>query len=241
MITQDIPYTYAGVALKGFLAYDPALPTPRPGVLVIHDAGGLSENIKEKTRRLAALGYVAFALDLFGDGQPVTDGMRRISEMAAMPSALEHWRGLARAGLATLAAQPQADATRLAAIGYCFGGTTVYELARSGAALQAVVGFHSGLSPSSGEARNIKGKVLALLGADDPLIPPEARLAFEQEMREAKVDWQMSLYGNTGHSFTNPDAGAMNRPGFAYEPRTDARSWAEMRRLFDEVLGPVGR
>jgi dienelactone hydrolase len=132
------------------------------------------------------------------------------------------------------------DVTRIAAIGYCFGGTTVYELARSGADLRAVVGFHSGLAPSSGEARNIKGKVLALLGADDPLIPPEARLAFEKEMREAKVDWQMTLYGNTGHSFTNPGAGAMNRPGFAYEPSADARSWAEMRRLFDEVLGPVG-
>jgi dienelactone hydrolase len=238
MITQDIPYTYAGVALKGFLAYDPALATPRPGVLVVHDAGGLSENIKEKTRRLAALGYVGFALDLFGDGRPVTDGMRRIPEIV---SNLEHWRGLARAGLDTLAAQPQADVARLAAIGYCFGGTTVYELARSGAALQAVVGFHSGLSPSSGEARNIKGKVLALLGADDPLIPPEARLVFEQEMRAAKVDWQMSLYGNVGHSFTNPNASAMNRPGFAYDPGADARSWAEMRRLFDEVLGPVGR
>lgn len=238
MITQDVPYAHAGVALKGFLAHDPTLATPRPGVLVIHDAGGLSENMKEKTRRLAALGYVAFALDLFGDGQPVTDGMRRIQEMVA---SLELWRGRAQAGLDTLAAQPQADVTRLAAIGYCFGGTTVYELARSGAALRAVVGFHSGLSPSSGDARNIKGKVLALLGADDPLILPEARLAFENEMRAAKVDWQMTLYGNTGHSFTNPNANAMNRPGFAYEPRSDARSWAEMRRLFDEVLGPVGR
>jgi dienelactone hydrolase len=238
MITQDIPYTYAGIALKGFLAHDPARGTPRPGVLVVHDAGGLSENIKEKTRRLAALGYVAFALDLFGDGKPVTDGLRRIQEMA---SNLEHWRGLSRAGLSTLAAQSQTDVTRLAAIGYCFGGTTVYELARSGAALKAVVGFHSGLSPSSGEAHQIKGKVLALLGADDPLIPPEARLSFEKEMREAKVDWQMTLYGNTGHSFTNPGANAMNRPGFAYQPTSDARAWAEMRRLFDEVLGPVDR
>jgi dienelactone hydrolase len=231
MRTLDIPYGYADLALKGFLAYDEGRTLPRPGVLVIHDAGGLSENIKEKARRLVSLGYTAFALDLFGEGKTVTDGMSRIGAMAAD---FGRWRGLANAGRAVLAAQPQTDPSRLAVIGYCFGGTTAYELARSGVDLKAIVGFHSGLSPSSGEARNIKGKVLALLGADDPLIPPEARLAFETEMREAKVDWQMTLYGNTAHSFTNP---AMDRPGFAYDAKADARSWAEMRRLFGEVFG----
>jgi dienelactone hydrolase len=235
MTTQDVPYTFEGVSLQGYLAYEPVVGRQRPGVLVVHDAGGLSENMKAKTRRLAELGYVAFALDLFGGGQPVADGMRRIQEIA--PN-LERWRGLAKAGLATLAAQPQVDPTRLAAVGYCFGGTTVYELARSGADLKAVVGFHSGLAPSSGESRNIKGKVLALIGADDPLIPPEARIGFEKEMRDGQVDWQMNVYGNTGHSFTNPGANALNRPGFAYEPKSDARSWAEMRRLFDEVFAP---
>ncbi len=234
MLTLDIPYTYADLPLKGFLAYDEKRTSPRPGVLVIHDAGGLSENIKEKARRLASLGYAAFALDLFGDGRAVPDGMRRIQELARD---FPRWRGLANAGLATLAAQPQTDASRLAVIGYCFGGTTAYELARSGADVKAVVGFHSGLWPSSGEARNIKGKVLALLGAGDPLISPDARLVFEKEMTESKVDWQMTLYGNTVHSFTNPHVDAMNRPGFAYDPKADARSWAEMRRLFGEVFG----
>jgi dienelactone hydrolase len=233
MQTRDIPYGYADLTLKGFLAYEEPQTAPRPGVLVIHDAGGLSENIKEKARRLASLGYVAFALDLFGEGKTVTDGMRRIHELA---SDLARWRGVADAGLATLAAQSHVDASRLAVIGYCFGGTTAYELARSGVDLKAVVGFHSGLSPSSGEARNIKGKVLALLGADDPLVPPDARLAFEKEMREARVDWQMSLYGNTVHSFTNPAADGVSRPGFCYSPNADARSWAEMRRLFGEVF-----
>jgi dienelactone hydrolase len=234
MRTQDVDYAYQGMNLKGFLAHDEGRQDRRPGVLVVHDAGGLSENTKEKARRLAGLGYVAFALDLFGDGKTVTDGMRRIHELAVD---LPRWRGLTTAGLEVLARQPQVDAARLAAIGYCFGGTTVYELARSGADLKGVVGFHSGLSPSSGEAGNIKGKVLALIGADDPLIPPDARLAFEQEMRDAKVDWQMNVYGNTGHSFTNPGASAMNRPGFFYQPETDARSWAEMRRFFDEIFG----
>ncbi len=234
MHTQDVDYEYQGLKLRGFLARDEAHPGQRPGVLVVHDAGGLSETIKEKARRLAALGYVAFALDLFGDGKTVSDGMRRITELAGD---LPRWRGLTTAGLDVLVRQAHVDAARLAAIGYCFGGTTVYELARSGADVKGVVGFHSGLSPSSGEARNIKGKVLALIGADDPLIPPEARLAFEQEMRAAKVDWQMHLYGNTGHSFTNPGADAMNRPGFFYQKETDARSWAEMRRFFDEIFG----
>ncbi len=234
MHTEPIDYSYEGLALRGYLAFDDARKQRVPGVLVIHDAGGLSNNIKDKVRRLAALGYCAFALDLFGNGEPVTDGMRRIMEMA--PD-LQRWRGLATAGLDVLAARPECDPTRIAAIGYCFGGTTVYELARSGANLKGVVGFHSGLSPSSGEAKNIRGKVLTLIGADDPLIPPEARLAFEREMREAKVDWQMTLYGNTGHGFTNPGASAMNRPGFFYEPASDARSWAAMRGFFDEIFG----
>jgi dienelactone hydrolase len=231
--TQDIDYALEGIALRGFLAHDDSDGEPAPGVLVVHDAGGLGEHTKEKTRRLAALGYTAFALDLFGDGKTVSDGMRWIHELVAD---VARWRSLATAGLEVLARQPRTDASRMAAIGYCFGGTTVYELARSGADLKGVVGFHSGLSPSSGDAKRIKGKVLTLIGADDPLIPPEARLAFEREMRDAKVDWQMTLYGNTGHSFTNPGATAMNRPGFFYQPQSDGRSWAEMRRFFDEIF-----
>ncbi len=234
MRTEAIDYTYEGQALRGFLALEEARAAgPVPGVLVIHDAGGLGENIRDKTRRLASLGYCAFALDLFGDGKPVTDGMRRIGELAAD---LRRWRGLATAGLDVLAGRAECDRARMAAIGYCFGGTTVYELARSGASLRGVVGFHSALAPSSGEAKNIRGKVLALIGADDPLIPPEARVAFEQEMREARVDWQMTVYGNTGHSFTNPGADAMKRPGFFYQPESDARSWAAMRRFFAEIF-----
>jgi dienelactone hydrolase len=234
MHTESIDYRYEERALRGYLAVEPAHAAPVPGVLVIHDGGGLSDNIKEKARRVAALGYCAFALDLYGGGQPVTDGMQRIGALA---KDFGLWRGLATAGLDVLASRRECDATRVAAIGYCFGGTTVYELARSGANLKGVVGFHSGLAPSSGEAKNIRGKVLALLGADDPLIPPEARLEFEREMREAKVDWQLNLYGNTGHSFTNPNANAMNRPGFFYQPETDARSWAAMRVFFDELFG----
>ncbi len=234
MHTEDIAYSCEGHPLRGYLALEKAQPSKKaPGVLVVHDAGGLSENIKNKTRQVAALGYCAFALDLFGGGQPPTDGMASIGKLAAD---FARWRGLATAGLDVLTSRVECDPSRVAAVGYCFGGTTVYELARSGAELRGVVGFHSGLVPSSGEAKNIRGKVLTLIGADDPLIPAEARLAFEREMTAAKVDWQMTIYGNTGHSFTNPNATAMNRPGFFYQPQSDARSWAQMRAFFDEIF-----
>jgi dienelactone hydrolase len=231
MRTESIDYEYEGLALRGFLATESD--TPKPGILVIHDAGGLSDNIKEKTRRIAALGYCGFALDLFGGGGPVTDGMQRITQLA---SNFPRWRGLARAGFDALAGRPECDRSHMAAIGYCFGGTTVYELARSGVDLRGVVGFHSGLAPSSGHAEKIRGKVLVLIGADDPLIPPEARIAFQHEMNSAKVDWQMVIYGNTGHSFTNPNADAMKRPGFFYQRDSDTRSWTAMRHFFDEIF-----
>lgn len=233
MQTKDVPYSHDGLSLAGFLAYDETASGPRPSVLVVHDAGGLREHIKDKCRRLAELGYTAFGLDLYGslpDGPE--EGLKRIQALGAD---IPRWRAVTLAGLEALKAQPPADASKLAAIGYCFGGTTVYELARTGADLKGVVGFHSGLAPSSGEAKNIKGKVLTLIGADDPLIPPPARLAFEEEMRGAGVDYQITLYGGVGHSFTHPGMDG-SRPGFKYDAQADRRSWAEMRRFFEEIF-----
>ena len=146
-------------------------------------------------------------------------------------------RAIAGAALAVLAAQPETDAGRLAAIGYCFGGTTALELARSGADVKAVVGFHSGLATARPQdAKNIKAKVLVQLGADDPLIPPEQRAVFEAEMRAGGVDWRMNLYGGAEHSFTNPDASAFGRPGIKYDATTDRRSWRAMLDTFDEAF-----
>lgn len=233
MQSKDIAYSHDGLALTGFLAWDETKAGPQPGVLIVHDAGGLADHIKDKARRLAGLGYTAFALDNYGSTPSgPEDAMGRIMALGKDPA---RWMGLTTAGLKALADQPQADASKLAAIGYCFGGTTVYELARTGADLKGVVGFHSGLAPAYGDARNIKGKVLTLIGADDPLIPPPARLVFETEMREAGVDWQMTLYGNVGHSFTHPGMDG-SRPGFKYDAQADARSWAEMRHFFGEIF-----
>ena len=237
MRTEDIEYQADGARLVGYLAVDDAKPGKRPGVLVAPEGGGLVDLTKSIARRLAEAGYVAFAMDYYGDGQPLADlseAMPRIMAFMADPTGI---RARATAALKVLTDQPQTDAGRLAAIGYCFGGTTVLELARSGADLKAVVGFHSGLGTARPQdAKNIRAKVLTCIGALDPIIPPDQRQAFEKEMTDGGVDWRMNLYGGAGHSFTNPDVGALGRPGFEYHAETDRRSWRAMLDLFDETL-----
>jgi dienelactone hydrolase len=159
--------------------------------------------------------------------------MARLGPLMGDP---DRTRALGRAGLDVLLAQPQTDPTRLAAIGYCFGGTMALELARAGTNLRAVVGFHSGLATAKpADAANITAKVLVCIGTEDPLIPAEQRTAFEAEMRAGNVDWRMNLYGGAAHSFTNPDASQAGIPGVAYDQLTDERSWNAMLDLFREV------
>jgi dienelactone hydrolase len=233
--TEDVEYTYEGTRLVGHLAVDETREGTRPAVLIAHDAGGLGDHPKETASRLAELGYVALALDYYGDGTPLAPEQvgARFGLIAGDPALT---RGMAHAGLAALLGTPWADATRVAAIGYCFGGTLSLELARSGADLKAVVGFHSGLATSHPEdAADISGKVLVCIGADDPIIPPEQRQAFEEEMRAAGVDWQLHLYGGAVHSFTNKGADGTN-PALRYDAAADRRSWHSMLELFDEVF-----
>lgn len=238
--TQDIEYQADGARLVGFLAVDRERPGRRPAVLIGHEGLGLDEHAKTTARRLAALGYAAFALDYHGEGRPLPDpGQARTAIMRwlADPAGI---RARAHAGLAVLLDQAETDPGRVAAIGYCFGGTTVLELARDGADLAAVAGFHSGLSTARpDDAARIKGKVLVQIGADDPIVPPEQRAAFEAEMRAGQVDWRMIVYGGVVHSFTNPQASDRGLPGLAYDPHAAARSWRAMLDLFDEALGPV--
>ena len=237
MKTEDIEYHADGARLVGYLAVDDGKPGKRPGVLVAPEGGGLVDLTKSIARRLAEAGYAAFAMDYYGDGKPLADlneAMPRIMAFMADPSGI---RARAAAALAVLAGQPETDPARLAAIGYCFGGTTVLELARSGADIKAVVGFHSGLGTARPQdAGQIRAKVLTCIGALDPIIPSDQRLAFEKEMTDGGVDWRMNLYGGAGHSFTNPDVGALGRPGFEYHAETDRRSWRAMLDLFDETL-----
>ncbi len=235
--TRDIAYDADGRTMVGTLAL-PDGTDRRPGVLVSHEGPGLDDFGRSRATRLAELGYVAFALDYHGDGRPLTDReqmMARLGELSADPL---RTRAIGTAGLDVLRAEARADTDRLAAIGYCFGGTLSLELARGGADLKAVVGFHAGLATARPEdARNIVGKVLALIGADDPIVDNAQRRGFEEEMRAGEVDWQLYVYGGAVHSFTRPGAETVGIPGIAYHEPTDRRSWQAMLDLFDEVLG----
>src|ERR1700676_4171799 len=238
MQTDDIDYCDQAVNLRGYLAFDEKAAQRRPGVLVFHDGLGLGDFAMARARMLAELGYVAFAADMFGDRRQA----RNLQEVANLVGGLRNdpqtLRARGRAALATLAALPQVDPTRLGAIGFCFGGSVVLELARDGADLAAVVSFHGVLTTKSPAiSGKIKARVLVCTGADDPLAPPDQVKAFEDEMRAAGVaDWQVISYGNTLHGFTNPAAdGSMLRSAL-YSAQADRRSWAAMRSLFEEAF-----
>ena len=236
MHSEAISYDIDGSNHIGHMAFDDAHDRQRPAVLVCHEGPGLSNHARNVADRLAALGYVAFALDYHGGGVPLprSETMQRLGPLMADPL---RTRALAQAGLDILLAHPLADAGQVAAIGYCFGGTMALELARGGADLKAVVGFHSGLATARPEdASQITAAVLVLIGTDDPIIPPQQRADFEAEMRAGGVDWRMNLYGGAAHSFTTPDAAAAGTPGTPYAERTDRRSWRAMLDLFDEVF-----
>jgi len=238
MHSEVLKYQVNGLNMESVLYFDPSKTGKRPAVLVFPEGFGLSEHTKEKAMRLAELGYVTLASDLFGDGKTVEsmeDLMALIGPMLQDPLITRRY---AEAGLQALTARPEVDAGKVAAIGYCFGGTTSLELARSGAAVKAVAGFHSGLgSARPGDAKDIKAKVLVCIGADDPMIGADARQAFVDEMTAGKVDWQMHLYGGVVHSFTNKNADARGMPdAIRYSAEADARSWESLVDLLEEVF-----
>jgi dienelactone hydrolase len=237
MRIEDIEYTVAGTRMVGHLAIDEGRSGLRPAVLVCHEGPGLDEHAKDRAERLAALGYAAFALDYHGEGKPLErDEMTK--RLGALMGDADQIRELAMAGLGILLAQDDVDPARVAAIGYCFGGTMALELARSGAELAVVVGFHSGLGTQRpARAGEIRPGILVCIGADDPFVPAEQRAQFEQEMRAAEVDWRMNIYGGAVHSFTNPKADLSGLPGVSYDQLTDERSWRAMLDFFDERLG----
>ena len=238
MITEKIEYSIDGKAFAGSL-FQPDSPTGgRPGILVCHDAGGIRENTIERAQMLAELGYVAFAMDLFGEPMTSTDQTKAM--MASLTGDLPTFRQRLDFALEFLKSRQNVDAARTAAIGFCFGGTAALELARSGAELACVVGFHSGLQTMApDDARNIKCKVMVCLGAKDPLVPAAQRAAFEEEMTKGGVDWQMLLYGQAVHGFTDKTADSHGVWALSYHEPTDRRSWRAMLNLFDETMGPV--
>jgi dienelactone hydrolase len=236
MHTRDIAYEVDGIEMVGHLAYDDARDGPRPSVLLSHEGSGLAPNIKKNAEALAELGYCAFALDYYGGGvmPPLDEAMATLSPMM---DDLAITRRRAVAGLDVLLAQPQCDRTKVAAIGYCWGGAMSLEVARSGADVKAVVGFHPSMTIHV-DSSKITASVLMCVGTDDPFVSRDDRLAFEDHLRDAGVeDWQIDLYGGVGHSFTNPDADQAGIPGLAYDKAAHERSWASMLRLFGETIG----
>jgi dienelactone hydrolase len=235
--TEVVEYRHGDVVLEGYLAYDAALRGKRPGVVVVHEWFGQTPYERKRAEQLAQLGYVAFAIDMYGKGVRARDGKEAGVLAGKYAGDRKLMRARAAAGLDVLRSRPETDPTRLAAIGYCFGGTTVLELARSGADLVSVVSFHGGLdTPTPGDARNIKAKVLALHGGDDPLVPTKQVEAFQEEMRKGGVDWQFISYGGAVHRFSNPAAGNDSSKGLAYNERADRRSWEAMKTFFAETL-----
>jgi len=237
IVFKTVEYKEGSVVLEGLSVYDDALQGKRPAVLVVHQWKGLGDYEKKRAEMLARLGYNVFAADIYGKGVRPQTMQAAAAEAGKYKIDRTLLRARVRAALEVLTRHELTDRMRIAGIGYCFGGTTVLELARSGAEVSGVVSFHGGLSsPKPDEAKNIKCKVLALHGADDPNVPPKEVAAFEEEMRQAKVDWQLVAYGGAVHSFTDWNAGNDNSKGAAYNALADQRSWSAMKLFFEELF-----
>lgn len=236
IVTTTTNYLDGDTVLEAFIAYDDALQGPRPAVLICHTWVGRDQFVAEKAKKLAELGYVGFALDMYGKGI-VGSGPE---ENAKLMQPFVEDRALLQkritAALQTVKLLPWTDGNKIAAIGFCFGGLCVLDLARTGADLQGVVSFHGLLGAPGNTAGNvIKAKVLVLHGNDDPLAPVEKVVAIQKELTAAQADWQLHSYGNTVHAFTNPVA---NDPAFGtvYQPNADRRSWQAMRNFLEEIF-----
>jgi dienelactone hydrolase len=235
--TQTVEYKDGDTILEGYLAYDEAREDKLPAVLIVHEWTGIGPYVKKRAEQLASLGYVAFAIDIYGKGVRPANRDEASKQAAIYRADRVLMRRRALAGLEKVREFSFVDPGRVAAIGYCFGGGVALELARSGADVKGVVSFHGNLdTPSLQDAKNIKAKVLVLHGADDPHVPQEQIDTFMREMRDAKVDWQMVFYGNAVHSFTNPDAGSDPSRGAAYNKEADLRSWQAMKAFFKEIF-----
>jgi dienelactone hydrolase len=236
--TKAVTYQHEGVTLKGHLCWDDAVTGKRPGVIVVHEFWGLNDYAKKRAEMLAQLGYAAMAVDMYGDGK-ATSHSKEASEMAGTVRAnLKTWQGRAQAGMKLLQAQPMVDPTKIAAIGYCFGGSTALQLAMSGADVAAVVSFHGALPAiTADQAKAIKAKILICHGAEDTFITEKDCEAFRSALSKAKVDYQFHYFGGVKHSFTVPHAEDAGVAGLQYDAAADRRSWQMMLDLFKEAFG----
>lgn len=241
VVSKPIPYQDGATHLEGLLSYDPNGPARRPGVLLAHELGASCAQAQQKAHQIASLGYVVFSIDLYGkDITPrnTADAAARLGLTGTNRSVI---RKRATAGLTALAQVPQADSTRLSAVGFGTGGTAVLELARSKADLQGVVCVHGDLTPIGSEGKNIGASILVIVGSDDPLVPLAQIAEFEQEMRSGSVDWQILRLGGVTGDFTNPKAGSDPKSGHAYDPDADVRAALAIKLFLAECFAPPAR
>ncbi|MFZ2403833.1 MAG: dienelactone hydrolase family protein [Methylobacter sp.] len=236
IVSNTVVYLDGDVVLEAFFAFDDALTGRRPAVLINHTWVGRDDFVAGKAKKLAALGYVGFAVDMYGKGvlgSGPEENMRLMQPFMADRAMLQQRM---KAALAAVKLMPWVDDSKIASIGFCFGGLCALDLARTGVDIKGAVSFHGLLeAPGNTQGNAVKAKVLALHGRDDPLVPVEQVLAFEQEMTDAGADWQLHAYGNTVHAFTNPLA---NDPAFGavYQPDADRRSWIAMQNFLTEIF-----
>ena len=243
--TQTIAYQDGETKLQGFLAYDDSTSKARPGVLVIPEWWGVTDYTRHRAQMLAELGYVAFVADMYGEGKSTNDAKEAGNWATAVSHDKAVLRRRAQAGLNVLASQAMADKTHLAAIGYCFGGTAVLELARvgddltaAGTTLAGVASFHGGLgSFKDADFSKMKAKALVLNGAADTFVPPQQVQDCTEAMTKGGVDFQVVNYSHAVHAFTNPDADSHHIPNIAYNEAADKRSWQAMKDFFGEIFG----
>ncbi|MDA0740185.1 MAG: dienelactone hydrolase family protein [Nitrospirae bacterium] len=235
--TKVIPYQHGKVQLEGVLAWDDAITGKRPGVLVVHEWWGLNDYAKDRAQQLAKLGYVAFAVDMYGKEKITTHPDQAGTWMKEVQANVSQWQARAIKGLAVLRSQDQVDTNNIAAIGYCFGGATVIQLAFSGEEINGVVSFHGALPlPTGKQASKVKAKMLMAHGNADPFLKEEHIRKFRNALDKANVDWQMVLYSGARHSFTDPGADARGMDALKYDQAADERSWMHMQLFFDEIF-----
>ena len=235
--TRLVEYASGGHTYECMLAWDDAADGPRPGVLVAHTIAGRSAHEEGRARRLAEMGYVGFAMDVYGKGTQTTDFDRNRAMMDALRDDRPELQARLLAGLDCLRDQPEVDAAKTAAIGFCFGGLSVLDLARTGADVAGVVSLHGiFVPPGNTEGNRITAKVLALHGWEDPLATPEEVVALADELTSMGADWQIHAYGNTTHAFTNPAADD-REGGKQYNAAADRRSWTATEYFLAELFG----
>jgi dienelactone hydrolase len=236
--TEYVTYKTGATTLKGYLAWDDALTGKRPGVVVFPEWWGLNDYARKRAEQLAGMGYVAFAADMYGDGKITEHPMEAKAMADAVRKDMKEWQARAQAALKVLRDQAMVNGNKMAAIGYCFGGSTALQLTYTGADLAAAVSFHGALIvPDAKQTKAIKASILICHGAADSFIPEEACQQTRAALDKGHVDYEMIYFGGAQHSFTNPDADKKGLPGMSYNAHADHRSWAAMTNLFRDVFG----